>query len=82
MDKIKNSRRCSPYLLKPLRTLDQALKDQAVIIQQHNITLLKQRGLPSPRANCWQKRPARQPLLRPRTGNSDLPAGPFPIRLA
>ena len=56
MDKIKNSRRCSPYLLKPLRTLDQALKDQAVIIQQHNITLLKQRGLPSPRAQLLAKK--------------------------
>ena len=56
MDKIKNSRRCSPYLLKPLRTLDQALKDQAVIIQQHNITLLKQRALPSPRAQLLAKK--------------------------
>lgn len=32
MDKMRIDRPCSPYLRRPLRTLDQALKDQAGVI--------------------------------------------------
>ncbi|MBL6951313.1 MAG: hypothetical protein ISR50_01685 [Alphaproteobacteria bacterium] len=29
MNNMKNNRRCSPYLQRPLRSLEQALRDQA-----------------------------------------------------
>ena len=40
MDKRKMERTCSPYLRRPLRSLDQALKDQARIGRRNNERLL------------------------------------------
>jgi hypothetical protein len=48
MDKTKISGRCSPYLQKPLRSLDEALKDQADIIQQNNAALIERLRQPAP----------------------------------
>ncbi|MDP6692069.1 MAG: hypothetical protein QF384_21430 [Alphaproteobacteria bacterium] len=40
MDKIKMERPCSPYLRRPLRSLDEALKDQADVVRRNNERLL------------------------------------------
>ncbi len=40
MEKIKRERHCSPYLQRPLRSLDQALKDQADVMRRDNERML------------------------------------------
>ena len=50
MDKIKNSGPCSPYLQRPLRSLDQAIKDQADSLRPHTQHPMARFGLSSPMA--------------------------------
>ncbi len=56
MDKPRNNVPCSPYLRRPLRTLDQALKDQADVIRRDNEAILKQLGLPLSRREGQRKK--------------------------
>jgi hypothetical protein len=44
MNKMKNTSLCSPYLQRPLRSLDQALRDQAHIAPKEEAPRFKQRG--------------------------------------
>ncbi len=56
MDKPRNDVPCSPYLRRPLRTLDEALKDQADVIRRDNEAILKQLRLPLRRLAAQSKK--------------------------
>jgi len=53
MDNLAKRSPCSPYLRRPLRSLDQALKDQAAIAlrdDEHRRKPVNQPALPAPAA--------------------------------
>ncbi len=57
MEKIDYGKPCSPYLLRPLRSLDQALKDQAMDVKFGRPTPLEEPQRPTPLA-AMEKGPA------------------------